>query len=38
VARALLKAREGDEVRLVTPAGTETIEIVSVCYPAPLKA
>ena len=38
VARALLKAREGDEVRLVTPAGTETIEIVEVRYPAPLKA
>ena len=38
VARALLKAREGDEVRLVTPAGTETIEIVEVRYPAPLRA
>ena len=35
VARALLKAREGDEVRLVTPAGVETIEIVEVRYPAP---
>jgi transcription elongation factor GreB len=38
VARALLKAREGDEVRLVTPAGPETIEIVEVRYPAPLRA
>jgi transcription elongation factor GreB len=38
VARALLKAREGDEVRLVTPAGAETIEVVEVRYPAPLKA
>ena len=35
VARALLKAREGDEVRLVTPAGAETIEVVEVRYPAP---
>jgi transcription elongation factor GreB len=35
VARALLKAREGDEVRLVTPAGVEVIEVVEVGYPAP---
>ncbi|MFM7533918.1 MAG: transcription elongation factor GreB [Rubrivivax sp.] len=35
VSRALLKAREGDEVRLVTPAGVETIEIVAVRYPGP---
>jgi transcription elongation factor GreB len=35
VARALLKAREGDEVTLVTPAGTERIEVVEVKYPAP---
>ena len=34
VARALLKAREGDEVRLVTPAGVEVIEVVAVRYPA----
>jgi len=34
VARALLKAREGDEVTLVTPAGTERIEVVQVQYPA----
>ena len=35
IARALLKAREGDEVRLVTPAGVETIEVLQVRYPAP---
>jgi transcription elongation factor GreB len=35
IARALLKAREGDEVSLVTPAGVERIEIVEVRYPAP---
>ena len=35
IARALLKAREGDEVRLATPAGVETIEVLRVRYPAP---
>ena len=35
IARALLKAREGDEVPLVTPAGVERIEIVEVRYPQP---
>ena len=35
IARALLKAREGDEVQLVTPGGVETIEVVEVRYPAP---
>ncbi len=35
IARALLKAHEGDEVQLVTPAGLERIEVVSVRYPAP---
>lgn len=34
IARALLKAREGDEVRLVTPGGVETIEVLEVRYPA----
>ncbi|HEX4235230.1 MAG TPA: transcription elongation factor GreB [Caldimonas sp.] len=34
IARALLKARVGDEVRLVTPRGVETIEILEVRYPA----
>ncbi|HMN77635.1 MAG TPA: transcription elongation factor GreB [Burkholderiaceae bacterium] len=35
IARALLKAREGDEVQLVTPGGVETIEVIAVRYPAP---
>ena len=35
IARALLRARVGDEVRLVTPKGEETIEVVEVAYPAP---
>ena len=35
VARALLKAREGDEVQLTTPGGVETIEVIEVRYPAP---
>jgi transcription elongation factor GreB len=36
IARALIKAREGDEVTLVTPAGPEKLEIVEVRYPAPI--
>lgn len=35
VAQALLKAREGEEVRLHTPAGWENIEVLEVRYPAP---
>ena len=35
IARALLKAHQGDEVSLLTPAGVEKIEIVAVHYPAP---
>jgi transcription elongation factor GreB len=35
IARALLKAREGDEVKLTTPGGVETIEVLEVRYPAP---
>ena len=35
IARALLKARQGDEVRLVSPGGLERLEIVEVRYPAP---
>jgi transcription elongation factor GreB len=31
----LLKARAGDEVKLVTPRGAETLEILEVSYPAP---
>lgn len=36
IARALLKAREGDSVKLVTPSGIEEIEILRVSYPKPL--
>ena len=32
VARALLKAREGDVVALMTPAGREELEILAVSY------
>jgi len=35
IARTLLKAREGDTLQLVTPAGVETIEVLAVSYPAP---
>jgi transcription elongation factor GreB len=35
IARTLLKSREGDTLQLVTPAGVETIEVLSVSYPAP---
>jgi len=38
IARALLKAREGDEVSLVTPGGTQRIEVVEVSYPKPASA
>ena len=38
IARALLKAREGDEVKLVTPAGVQEVEILEVSYPAPQSA
>jgi transcription elongation factor GreB len=34
IARALLKAREGDVVKLVTPSGAHEIEILDVKYPA----
>lgn len=34
IARALLKARVGDTVSLVTPAGPERIEVLGVQYPA----
>lgn len=33
VARALIKGRVGDELRLRTPAGDETLEILAVRYP-----
>lgn len=38
IARALLKAREGDCVVLQTPGGTRTLEVVSVSYPNPSAA
>ena len=38
IARALLKAREGDEVKLAAPGGVEMIEVLAVCYPEPFKA
>ena len=39
IARALLKARVGDEVQLITPGGPQRLEVVAVSYPAPaLKA
>ena len=33
IARALLKAREGDVVKLVTPAGAQEVEVSRVRYP-----
>jgi transcription elongation factor GreB len=32
IARALLKAREGDTVEVRTPAGLETVEVVRIRY------
>jgi transcription elongation factor GreB len=37
IARALLKAREGDVVKLVTPLGVQEVEVLAVRYPAPGK-
>ena len=34
IARALLKAREGDTVQFMTPSGPETIEVLEVRYPS----
>ena len=36
IARALLKSREGDVVKLVTPVGVQEVEVVEVRYPAPV--
>lgn len=33
MARALLKSRVGDEVQLMTPGGTERVEVLAVTYP-----
>jgi transcription elongation factor GreB len=35
IARALLKAHQGDVLKLVTPAGVSDIEVVGVQYPLP---
>jgi transcription elongation factor GreB len=35
IARALIKAHEGDKVTLMTPGGVEKLEVVRVLYPAP---
>ncbi|MBS0448898.1 MAG: transcription elongation factor GreB [Proteobacteria bacterium] len=35
IARALLRARVGDEVSVATPGGVERLEVVEVRYPAP---
>ena len=35
IARALLKARVGDEVQLLTPGGLEALEVLAVDYPSP---
>jgi transcription elongation factor GreB len=35
VARVMLKARVGDEINLVTPQGTQLIELLAVTYPVP---
>ena len=35
IARALLKTREGDVVKLVTPGGVHEIEVLEVRYPQP---
>ena len=37
VARALTKAKVGDEVSLVTPHGVQLLEVLRVEYPAPVK-
>jgi transcription elongation factor GreB len=36
VALALLRARVGDEVRVRTPRGVETVEVLRIAYPAPV--
>jgi transcription elongation factor GreB len=35
IARALLKSREGDVVKLMTPGGAHELEVLAVSYPAP---
>ena len=38
IARALLKAHEGDEITLHTPGGVQRIEVLAVSYPRPQAA
>ncbi len=38
IARALLKAREGDVVKLQTPVGLQEVEVLAVRYPPPGEA
>jgi transcription elongation factor GreB len=38
IARALLKAREGDTVELATPNGPEPIEVIAITYPDCIKS
>jgi transcription elongation factor GreB len=35
IARALIKARVGDEVKVMTPLGLQAVEILAVQYPSP---
>jgi len=35
IARTLLKAHEGDTLKLITPLGVEDIEVLEVSYPSP---
>ena len=35
VALALLKARQGDEVRVRTPRGFDLLEVLEIAYPEP---
>ncbi len=37
IARALLKAREGDTVELSSPSGSEPIEVITITYPDCIK-
>jgi transcription elongation factor GreB len=37
IARALLKARIGDEVQVATPGGVATVEVLDVVYPPPAR-
>ncbi len=36
IARALMKAQEGDSIPMRTPAGMDTIEVIEISYPDPV--